>query len=346
MRTIFFTAVAFVVLCSCSGDSETAISNQVEQPQDNAQAASQSPEVMPTTEPSATPELQEPSVEKEEPSELDDSEGSVGCTSSGHGELRKEEMLESHELWLGTFTGSSIEEGYKLLSGGSVPDGLLFKGVVHIWWVSATDHTIHHGILSEGILEDLGPISVDGQIFSGMVDPDVIELDDGLLGLTVLDGFDRSGPPGPICHLRSVDGQHFETYNTILDKEERFDPSIVIAQDYWWLAVGIPSEEDSLTEIYRGINGQDFIFHSQVEGAVPDISYFDEEFQLLTCSISGMRSYSSSNGKDWSLDQVTPFRGCDPSRVTGTDLFLYKIEQGGGKEMAPPLPGEPAKPIN
>ena len=42
----------------------------------------------------------------------------VGCTSSGHGELRREEMLESHELWLGTLVGSSLDEGYKLLAGG------------------------------------------------------------------------------------------------------------------------------------------------------------------------------------------------------------------------------------
>ena len=80
-----------------------------------------------------------------------------------------------------------------------------------------------------------------------MVDPDLVELEDGTLGLTVLDGFDRPGSPGPICHLRSTDGQEFFTHSTMLDLEERFDPSVVVVQDRWWLAVGIPADEDSVT---------------------------------------------------------------------------------------------------
>ena len=246
-------------------------------------------------------------------------------------------MLDNHELWFGSLIGSSLDEGYKLLSGGSVPDGLFLKGEVHLWWVSSTDHTIHHGIIEEGALVDLGPISVDGEVFSGMVDPDLVELEDGSVGLTVLDGFDRPGSPGPICHLRSTDGQDFFTHSTMLDIEERFDPSVVIVQDRWWLAVGIPSEEDSLTEIYSGLEGGDFTFEGQVDGAVPDIAYFDGQFHLLTCSPSGMLSYSSSDGKDWSLVDTIQFLGCDPSRIKGTDFFVYKREQGGG--MMPPLPG-------
>ena len=106
--------------------------------------------------------------------------------------------------------------------------------------------------------------------------------------------------------------------------------------------MGVPSNEDSVTEIYSGSGGYNFTYQSEVEGAVPDLSYFDEKFQLLTCSTSGMRSYSSSNGEDWNLDQIIPFQGCDPSRITGSDFFAYKIESGAGREMEPPLPaGKP-----
>ena len=337
MQRLFIPIVSLVFLISCAQNSKNISAEQKIVSQAITPTSSPSPEPSSTSEPSPTAELPVPESEETIP-ESSESVGTVGCASSGHSEPRREVMLESHELWLGRLIGSSLEEGYKLLEGGSVPDGLIFNEMVHLWWVSAADHTIHHGVINDDQLEDLGPISIDGEIFSGMVDPDIVQFDDGLIGLTGLDGFDRSGPPGPICHLRSTDGQNFVTYGSILEKEDRFDPSLVVFEDQWWLAVGIPSEEDSITEIYSGIDGQNFTYQSEVEGAVPDLSHFEGKFQLLTCSKSGMRSYSSSNGQDWNLDQVIPFRGCDPARITGSDFFAYKIEPGGGNEMAPPIP--------
>ena len=337
MQRFFISIVSLVFLISCAENSEDISSEQKVVSQAITPISAPSPEPSSTSNPSPTAELPEPESE-ENISESSVSLETVGCASSGHSEPRREEMLEGHELWLGRLTGSLLEEGYKLLEGGSVPDGLIIDGKVHLWWVSAADHTIHHGVVDDDQLEDLGPVSIDGEIFSGMVDPDIVQFDDGSIGLTVLDGFDRSGPPGPICHLRSTDGQNFVTYGSILEKEDRFDPSLVVFEDQWWLAVGIPSEEDSVTEIYSGIDGKNFTYQSQVEGAVPDLSHFDGKFQLLTCSKSGMRSYSSSNGRDWNLDQVIPFRGCDPARITGSDFFAYKIEHGGGNEMPPPIP--------
>ena len=339
VNRFLLTVISLALFVSCGGSGSDLADLQGGDTKVESSTASPSPQPTLVSQPEVTPEVSEPKTETAIDADSSDIQNIVGCTSSGHGELRREEMLESHELWLGTLVGSSLDEGYKLLAGGSVPDGLIFNGDIHLWWVSASDHTIHHGIVDDsGELEDLGPISVDGEIFSGMVDPDVIQLDDGSLGLTVLDGFDRSGPPGPICHLRSSDGQNFITENTMLDKEDRFDPSLVIVNGQWWLAVGIPSEEDSLTEIYKGFDGQNFVYVATVEGAVPDISYFDSAFRLLTCSKSGMRSYSSSNGEDWGLDTIIPFRGCDPSRITGSNFFAYKVESGGGNEMPPPVP--------
>jgi len=341
LLTVF--SLALFVSCGGNGGDRTDLQGGGTEIESPTTTPSPQPTLVPK--PELTPEVSDPETETAH-AESSDIQNTVGCTSSGHGEPRREEMLESHELWLGTLIDSSLNEGYKLLAGGSVPDGLIFNSNIHLWWVSASDHTIHHGIVDDGgELEDLGPISIDGEIFSGMVDPDVIQLDDGSLGLTVLDGFDRSGPPGPICHLRSVDGQNFITENTMLDKEDRFDPSVVIARGEWWLAVGIPSEEDSLTEIYKGFDGENFVYVATVEGAVPDISYFDSAFRLLTCTKSGMRSYSSSNGEDWGLDTIIPFRGCDPSRITGSDFFAYKIESGGGNQMPPPVPVPEERPL-
>jgi len=332
MKYLLFVLVSLGILCSCSEEIKLTSSSQTLTPSVDTPPATSTPTPTPIATPTATPTPDSDDLDEPNP---------VGCTNTGHQEPRKEEMLDNHELWFGSLVGSSLNEGYKLLSGGSVPDGLLYQGEIHLWWVSSDDHTIHHGVVEEDVLVDLGSIAVDGEIFSGMVDPDLVELNDGSLGLSVLDGFDRQGPPGPICHLRSNDGQSFFTYSTMLDIEERYDPSVVVVQDQWWLAVGTPSEENNLTEIYSGRDAKNFTLEAQVNGAVPDISYSNGEFQLLTCSPGGMMRYSSSDGKDWSLVDTIRFPGCDPSTVPGTDFFVYKKEVGGGREMPPPPPGEP-----
>jgi hypothetical protein len=335
MKYTFPTLFICIVLFSCSSESNDQTHTQPNPTSTLTSTHTPSVQPSPTLEPLPLP------TPTERPEVLVTPAEHPGCTNSGHQAPRRAEILDSHELWLGSLYGSSLDEGYKLLSGASVPDGLLYKDVIHLWWVSSLDHTIHHGTVNEGSLTDLGSISIDGEIFSGMVDPDLVQLTDGSLGLTVLDGFDRPGSPGPICHLRSTDGQEFFTHSTMLDLEERFDPSVVLVEDQWWLAVGIPADENSLTEIYRGNIGQEFTLEAQVKGAVPDIAYFDGQFHLLTCSLNGMLSYTSPDGKDWALIDTILFSGCDPSRVTGTNFLAYKKEQGGGNEMMPPLSGEP-----
>ncbi|MDG1845276.1 MAG: hypothetical protein P8J01_02675 [Acidimicrobiales bacterium] len=331
-----FSALLFcIVLFSCSSESDDQTYAQLNP------TSTLTPTLTPSLQPSPTLEPLPSPAPSENPEVVATPATHAGCTSSGHQAPRREEILDNHELWLGSLYGSSLDEGYKLLSGASVPDGLLYKDVIHLWWVSSSDHTIHHGTVNEGSLTDLGSISIDGEIFSGMVDPDLVQLPDGTLGLTVLDGFDKPGPPGPICHLRSTDGQEFFTHSTMLDLEERFDPSVVLVEDHWWLAVGVPADENSFTEIYRGSIGQEFTLEAQVKGAIPDIAYFDGQFHLLTCSLNGMLSYTSPDGKDWNLLDTILISGCDPSRVTGTNFLAYKKEQGGSNEMKPPLPGEP-----
>ena len=102
--------------------------------------------------------------------------------------------------------------------------------------MGAADHTIHRRVVDDDNLEDLDPISIDGEIFSGMVDPDIVQFDD--IGLTVLMVLIAQGHWRPNNTL----GQPMDRiscHGSILEKEDRFDPSLV-AEDQWWLAVGIP----------------------------------------------------------------------------------------------------------
>ena len=208
--SIITLAVLIVSLIACGGTTQ----DEALIPQVNRSTTTPNTDLSSTPVPLPTIGISEPETETGKISDSPEVPKSIGCTSIGHGEPRREEMLEGHELWLGKLTDVTLEEGYKLLNGGSVPDGLILNGKIHLWWVSAADHTIHRGVVDGSELQDFGPITIDGEIFSGMVDPDIVQFENGSLGLTVLDGFDRSGPPGPICHLRSIDGQNFTTDRT------------------------------------------------------------------------------------------------------------------------------------
>ena len=255
------------------------------------------------------------------------------CSATGHGPPEHIDVLDNEQIWIATFDGKTLSDERLVAEGASVPDGLMIDGVLHLWWVQAADHTIHHGTLEDGRFTDLGSIVVNGKIFAGMVDPDVVLLASGSIGLSVLDGFLRHGPPGPICYLLSADGQHFSTHRGLLALPDRFDPSLVILDDQWWLAVGLAMEETPTTEIYLGSADGDFSWQATVDGAVPDLSYFEGQFRLLTCTPNGMRHYTSTDGVTWqSLDNVQ-LLGCDPSTVAGTNLLVYKKSAG----MEPPL---------
>ena len=255
------------------------------------------------------------------------------CSEDGHGPPEYAEPLSSHQIWIGQLNGTRISDSQLLVEHASVPDGLMFEDTIHIWWVAAEDHVIHHGTLEEDVFTDHGPITVDGEIFSGMVDPDAVLINDSTIGLIVLDGFLRQGPPGPICYLTSNDGQNFSAQYALLDMEDRFDPSVVIIEDTWWLAVGILSEEDPTSEVFRKEPGGVFEWVATVTGGVPDLSYEEGMFRLLTCSLDGMRHQVSFDGILWEQLENIRTPGCDPSTITGSDYFLFKMQEG----TLPPL---------
>jgi len=255
------------------------------------------------------------------------------CSQVGHGPPEYAEPLSSHEVWIGRLEESKIADSEILIEQASVPDGLMIEEVIHIWWVAAGDHVIHHGTLTEDLFTDHGPITVNGEVFSGMVDPDAVLIDESTIGLIVLDGFLKNGPPGPICYLTSDDGQNFLTQYALLDVEDRFDPSVVIIDETWWLVVGVLSEEDPSSEVFRKEPDGIFELVANVKGGVPDLSYDNEMFRLLTCSLDGMRHHVSSDGVTWEQLENIRTPGCDPSTVTGSDYFLFKMQEG----TLPPL---------
>ena len=151
--SIITVVVSIASLIACGGTTQ----DEGLTPQVNRSIATPSTELSSTPLPSPTIGISEPETETGNTSDLLVVPKSIGCTSIGHGEPRREEMLESHELWLGKLTDLTLEEGYKLLTGGSVPDGLILNEKIHLWWVSAADHTIHRGVVDGSELQDFGP---------------------------------------------------------------------------------------------------------------------------------------------------------------------------------------------
>ena len=131
MKRFLLTVISLALFVSCGGSGSDLTDLQGGGTKVESPTASPSPQPTLVSQREVTPEvIPDVSVPKTETAidaDSSDIQSMVGCTSSGHGELRREEMLESHELWLGTLIGSSLAEGYKLLAGGSVPAGLIFN---------------------------------------------------------------------------------------------------------------------------------------------------------------------------------------------------------------------------
>ena len=124
--SIITLAVLMGVLVACGGTTQVVAPT----PQVNRSIPTPITELSSTPLPSPTLGVSEPETETVNISDLPEAPKSIGCTSVGHGEPRREEMLEGHELWLGKLTNSTLEEGSKLLTGGSVPDGLIINETI------------------------------------------------------------------------------------------------------------------------------------------------------------------------------------------------------------------------
>ena len=106
--SIITLAVLIVSLIACGGTTQ----DEALIPQVNRSTTTPSTDLSSTPVPLPTIGISEPETETGKISDSPEVPKSIGCTSIGHGEPRREEMLEGHELWLGKLTHSTLEEGY------------------------------------------------------------------------------------------------------------------------------------------------------------------------------------------------------------------------------------------
>ena len=244
--------------------------------------------------------------------------------------------IADHELWIGRLVADQITDQQMLGSGWSVGDGFMIDGVAHIWAMNAADHVLHHATFTNDEFTDLGPISVDGEVFQGFIDPDVFRLPDGGIGLAAVNGMRVEGrQPGPVCLMRSDDGQNFEIAQVLLDESGVQDPAVIVG-DEWVLAVKVANQET--VKLLVGTPDGGFETTASVPGGDPDLVMETNGFIRLTVCGDGMlKTYISSEGRSWEPSDPIRSLTCGPAWISGSDWILHLPKPGQGGAI--PTPG-------
>ena len=244
--------------------------------------------------------------------------------------------IADHELWIGRLVADQITDQQMLGSGWSVGDGFMIDGVAHIWAMNAADHVLHHATFTNDEFTDLGPISVDGEVFQGFIDPDVFRLPDGGIGLAAVNGMRVEGrQPGPVCLMRSDDGQNFEIAQVLLDESGVQDPAVIVG-DEWVLAVKVANQET--VKLLVGTPDGGFETTASVPGGDPDLVMETNGFIRLTVCGDGMlKTYISSKGRSWEPSDPIRSQTCGPAWISGSDWILHLPKPGQGGAI--PTPG-------
>ncbi len=284
-----------------------------------------------------------------------------GCTDIARRAPAFEEGIADHELWIGRLDDGLITDQHLLGVGWSVGDGMLVDGVAHVWAMNARDHVLHHATWEDGQFSDLGPISVDGHVFQGLIDPDVFRLPDGSIGLAAVNGMRVEGSPrdpGPICLMGSDDGQEFRTLQVLLDESGILDPAVVVGAE-WVLAVKVADREE--VRVYVGTPDDGFEPVGSTSGLDPDlVADPDGSIRLIVCGEPGLSTYTSADGRSWEPSEAIRSQTCGPASITGSDWMLHlpKPGQGGAVPVedtpagaaspAPtqPVPAQPSNPFS
>jgi hypothetical protein len=249
-----------------------------------------------------------------------------GCSDIARRPPGFEEAISDHELWIGRVVDNEIVDQQLLGTGYSVSDGLMIDGVAHIWAMAASDHVLHHAVFEGGEFTDLGPITIDGDVFQGYIDPDVLRLPDGGIGLILTNGTLRVA--GPICLLRSLDGQNFETVQVLLDEHGVQDPTVVITET-WILAVAVVGTPD--TQVYIGSPKVGFTPTEAVAGRDPDLVVeADGSVRLTVCEGGMLKVHLSGDGVSWRPVESIWSQTCGPASITGSDWILHLPKPGQG----------------
>jgi hypothetical protein len=236
-----------------------------------------------------------------------------------------------------TSNGITLTGMKQVLDHASVPDAVrMGDGRVLLYYVNGARGGVWVATLTADSATVLGPIVVDATVQpAGLVDPDVVRLDDGSIRMYYLSG---RGPPGVgagrgICYAESRDGVHFTARGLALElrsDELLTDPSVVRLPDGTWrMALAL----ERRTVLARSADGRTFTRTGMFDVAsIPELGLTaDGRLRIYVC-INGIESHvSADGGQSWTREaNVVPRNAlgrniaCDPSFVSGAGLFVFK----------------------
>jgi len=140
-------------------------------------------------------------------------------------------------------------------------------------------------------------------------------------------------PTRAICVAESSDGVQFQVVATAVSLSASgtdTDPSVTRLSDGSWL---MALSRGKTTVVARSSDGLAFALGETLSfGGVPEVTTLEDGRVRLYVCASGIESYvSGDSGHTWNREGVVVPPGtlghalvCDPSRVAGTNLFLFK----------------------
>lgn len=234
-----------------------------------------------------------------------------------------------HRVAVGQTTdGVRVTGVHHVLEHASVPDGVRAPdGRVLIYYVDGDNGSVWVARYSSGVATPIAPISINGVARpAGIVDPDGF-VANGRIRLAYLSAQPGTSTTRAMCLADSTDGVNFTVTSTALTTTESWtDPSVARLQSGGWL---MAISSGTTTVMARSSDGQRFVSGDRVSfGGVPEITALDDGRVRLYVCARGIESYvSADDGRTWTREAVVIEPSgltCDPSRVSGTDLFIYK----------------------
>lgn len=228
--------------------------------------------------------------------------------------------------------GLLVSDARIVQPAGSVPDGVRAPdGRVLVYYVNGAQHGVWVGAATAGSWSAIGPITIDGvQDPLGIVDPDAYRVG-SRIRLAYLANF-TSTSERAICLAESDDGISFRTLGLAVDLRTAgtiTDPSVVQLPNGSWL---MALSAGQTTRLARSSDGLTFTLGETLSyGGVPELALTDDGAVRLYVCAAGIVAYRSTDAVAWQREQTVVSRGpngsllvCDPSRVAGTDVFVFK----------------------
>jgi len=267
-----------------------------------------------------------------------------------------------HQVQMASSTDGLIfvAQDKPLLEQASVPDGIVFGGMLMFYYVNGgQEHGMFRALPGANGWQRGDKVLLDGQFNPNAVDPDVVMLPDGRMRLFYYVG-QFVGPPvdgaagkdSPFFAAVSDDGVNFTVEGQVFQAPDATDPSAVLLPDGSWLLAVAQARERKIL-LARSADGMTFMQFAEVDGVgIPELVLDPEgNVRLFYNGNGGIESLRSADGGvSWEVEPGLRLKwqglAADPSMVAMGEgvwaLFVKTIipncsgpeagaQQGGGR---------------